>query len=79
MEKFWSLFWTLFGASLLVALVIGIILGIVQHSVARIYSFGRSIFAFGLGISGIIGFFVVPVQMYFEDRARSKGESSVVE
>ncbi|MDR3343675.1 MAG: hypothetical protein LBT14_13020 [Treponema sp.] len=79
MDKYWSLFWKLFGVALLVALVIGITLGILQHSGAVIYSFIQSIIAFGLGITGIIGLVVVPIAMYFEDRASRKGGRSVVE
>jgi hypothetical protein len=79
MDKFWSLFWKLFGVSLLVALAIGVILGIVQHSGALIYSFSQIVVAVGLGITGIIGLVVVPIEMYFEDRARGKGGRSVVE
>ncbi|MDR2537292.1 MAG: hypothetical protein LBC46_03190 [Treponema sp.] len=72
MDKFWSLFWKLFGVSLLVAFAIGIILGIAQHSIAIVYSFGQAILASGLGISGIIGLFVMPVQLYLEYRSSHK-------
>ncbi|MDR1326764.1 MAG: hypothetical protein LBK00_12090 [Treponema sp.] len=72
MNKFWSLFWKLFGVSLLVAFAIGIILGIAQHSIALVYSFGQTVMAFGLGISGAIGLCVMPIQLYFEYRASHK-------
>ena len=78
MNRFWSLFWKLFGVSLLVAFVIGIIIGIVQHSLAFVSSFSRAIFALGLGISGVIGFLVVPIHLYFEDRASRKEKRSAV-
>jgi hypothetical protein len=79
MDTFWSLFWKLFGVSLLVAFVIGIILGIVQHSTAIIYSFSRAIMAVGLGISGVIGLVVVPVQLYLEDRVNRKEYKNAAE
>ena len=78
MNKFWPLFWKLFGVSLLVAFVIGIILGIAQRSIALVASFGKTLLALGLGISGVIGVLVVPVQLYFEDRASHKEEKSAV-
>ncbi|MDR1399520.1 MAG: hypothetical protein LBJ41_06345 [Treponema sp.] len=78
MNKFWPLFWKLFGGALLVALVIGIIIGIAQGSPAIISSFGRALIAIGLGVSGIIGFLVVPIQLYFEDRASHKEKRSVI-
>jgi hypothetical protein len=65
--------------ALLVAFIIGIILGIVQHYFAVIYSFTQSIMAVGVGITGIIGLSVVPIEMYGEERASNKGGRNVAE
>jgi cation transporter-like permease len=74
MEKFWNIFWKSFGAAVLLAVVIGIIAGMVSHSQAIAYDVVQKTIALSLGICGSIGFGVVPVVMYFEDRARG-GES----
>lgn len=82
MDKFWSLFWRLFGIALLAALAVGIALGVIRHSAVIIVTFIRAIIAIGLGITGIIGGVVVPIEMYCEDRAAAlsgKGGANVVE
>jgi hypothetical protein len=62
-----------------VAFAIGIFLGIVQHSAAVVYSFSRTVIAVGLGVAGVIGLVVVPIEMYFEDRASRQEGRNVVE
>jgi len=68
MEKFWFFFWRLFGIALAAAAVAGVSLGIIEHSLAVIYSFAQRIIAIGMGICGIIGLVVVPIEMYITGR-----------
>jgi hypothetical protein len=73
MNKFWSLFWKLFGAALLIVLFIGCMLGIIQHSVTIVYETFQMTMAVGMGVCGIIGIVVIPIELYVEDRIQ-KGE-----
>ncbi|MDR2194034.1 MAG: hypothetical protein LBP19_06160 [Treponema sp.] len=72
MNKLWSLFWRLFGAALVISIVIGCIIGIIRHSTDIVYNTIQYTFAVGVGICGIIGFAVIPVELYFEDRNQRK-------
>ncbi|MDR2793469.1 MAG: hypothetical protein LBB61_07375 [Treponema sp.] len=72
MKKFWSLFWRLFGAALVMAVVIGCIIGIIGHSTRIIYNTIQYTFVTGMGICGVIGFAVIPIELYFEDRNQEK-------
>ncbi|MDR0589467.1 MAG: hypothetical protein LBG25_02865 [Spirochaetaceae bacterium] len=71
MDKFWSWFWKFFGAACGGAFVVSIIWGIAHHSGAVTYAAVQKIIALGLGICGIIGIVVVPMDLYFRDRADS--------
>ncbi|MDR0557099.1 MAG: hypothetical protein LBG43_04415 [Treponema sp.] len=77
MERFWNIFWKIFGVAILIALSVGIIGGIVMHSANFTYTLAQQIFAVALGISGIIGFMVVPVEMYLEDRIQRKKDNVI--
>jgi hypothetical protein len=77
MKRFWNIFWKIFGAAIGIALSIGIIGEIVIHSVNFTYTMVQLTFAVGLGISGIIGFMVVPVEMYLEDRNQRKKDNVI--
>jgi hypothetical protein len=73
LEKFWSWFWKLFAAALAAALVISIILGIAQGSFNIVAGIAQKIIIVGIGICGVIGFVVVPIELYITDRInRSK-------
>jgi hypothetical protein len=69
MERFWSVFWKAFGAAVLLAITIGILMGLISHSPETAYEIVQKTLAVGLGICGVIGFWVVPIIMYIEDRA----------
>jgi hypothetical protein len=76
MEKFWSWFWKLFGAAMAAALVINIILGIVWNSAKFVYQAVQTVFIVGIGICGLIGMIVVPIELYVTDRInRAKNAS----
>ncbi|MDR1219244.1 MAG: hypothetical protein LBK73_06485 [Treponema sp.] len=77
MERFWNIFWKIFGATILIALSIGVIGGIAIHSANFTYTMVQQTFAVALGISGIIGFIVVPVEMYLEDRNQRKKDNVI--
>jgi hypothetical protein len=72
MYLFWSLFWKFFGVVLGAAFVVGLFVGIAHHSSEIVYAVIRNAIAVGLGICGVIGLVVVPVQLYIEDKARRK-------
>jgi hypothetical protein len=72
MEKFWNFFWKIFGAMSLLAIVIGIISGIVQHSGQVTYLVVQKTIAVGVGISGVIGLFIMPLELYLEDRKQRR-------
>jgi hypothetical protein len=68
MEQFWKLFWKLFGAALLAGFAIAIILGITRHSIDITYTIIQQSLAAALGVCGIIGFIVVPIELFLEGR-----------
>jgi hypothetical protein len=72
MNQFWNIFWKLFGAVMLVPLVTGVIGGIITQSADFTSAVIRGTFAAALGVCGIIGFGVIPIEMYLEDRNRRK-------
>ena len=75
MRKFWSLFWKIFGVALLVMFFTAIVTGIVKHSLAPVYTILQWTLAYGLGLCGIMGFVIVPLEMYLEDRSQKKRSS----
>ncbi|MDR0707655.1 MAG: hypothetical protein LBF60_07255 [Treponema sp.] len=75
MERFWNIFWKIFGAVILIALVVSLIGGIVMHSASFTYTLIQQTFAVALGVSGIIGFLIVPLEMYLEDRNQRKKDN----
>jgi ABC-type multidrug transport system permease subunit len=76
MENFWSWFWKLFAAALAAALVISIILGMAQGSFNIVANIAQKIIIVSIGICGIIGFVVVPIELYITDRiSRSKNNN----
>jgi hypothetical protein len=77
MERLWNIFWKIFGAAILIVLSIGIIGGIVIHSASFAYTMVLRTFAGALGISGIIGYLVVPAEMYLVDRNRRKKDKVI--
>lgn len=72
MRTFWSFFWKLFGVVLLIMLCAGIVSGIISHSIEAVYAAVQRTLAIGLGICGIIGFVVVPIELYLEDRRQRR-------
>jgi hypothetical protein len=74
MNTFWSLFWKLFGTALLLMFFIGCVLGIIQHSIAVVYNTFQMTSAVGMGVCGIIGIVVIPIELYVEDRRKPKEE-----
>jgi hypothetical protein len=72
----WSLFWKIFGAALALMFITGCILGIIKQSSAIVYQTVRLTMAAGLGVCGIIGMLVIPVEMYFEDRAERRNRAA---
>lgn len=72
MERFWKIFWKVFGSAVLVMLIIGIVSGIIGHSFGLAYAVIQYTIAAALGICGVIGYVVVPIEMYFEDRNKRR-------
>jgi mannose/fructose/N-acetylgalactosamine-specific phosphotransferase system component IIC len=72
MHIFWSLFWKIFGAVLIVILCIAVGSGIVTHSAELTYTIVQRTLAIAMGICGFIGFVVVPVELYLEDRSQRR-------
>jgi hypothetical protein len=73
MELFWQIFWKIFGFVVLAAFAVSGVLGIITGS-ADIASFiiGRT-FVIGLGICGVIGLVVVPIELYLKDKIKGGG------
>jgi hypothetical protein len=78
MEKFWNIFWKTFGSALFLALIIGMVIGLVFRSTGITYSVIQGTIAVGLGVCGLIGLVVVPVEMFIEDRIRGGGTEDAV-
>jgi hypothetical protein len=49
-------------------IVIGVVLGIVKHSVDTAYIIVQQTIAVALSVCGFIGFVIIPIEMYFEER-----------
>jgi hypothetical protein len=69
MNKAWVMFWKLFGIALVAALAVGIILGVARQSSAFTADIVQKIMVIGIGICGFIGIAVIPLELYFTDRA----------
>ncbi|MDR2632371.1 MAG: hypothetical protein LBC51_01940 [Treponema sp.] len=78
MEKAWNRFWKVFGSSLVLILMAGILVGLLSHSVGIIYKVVQGTFAVGLGICGIIGFVVVPAELFFQHKAQHGGPGDAI-
>jgi hypothetical protein len=79
MKKIWNIFWKTFGIALLLAVITGIIMGFVSRSAGVTYSIIQGAIAVGLGLCGLVGLVVVPVEMFIEDRIRGGGTVDAVE
>jgi putative effector of murein hydrolase len=79
MKKFWNIFWKVFGTLTILTLIIGIIIGFASHSAGTTYTVIQGTIAVGLGLCGIIGIIVVPVEMFLEERAKGKGIEDAAE
>ncbi|MDR0374659.1 MAG: hypothetical protein LBH85_02935 [Treponema sp.] len=77
MERFWNIFWKIFGAAILIAIIVGVIGGIVMHSTSFISTVVLQTFALAIGTSGMIGFMVVPIEMYLKDRNQRKKDNVI--
>ncbi|MDR2150987.1 MAG: hypothetical protein LBO67_09340 [Spirochaetaceae bacterium] len=69
MDRVWSVFWKLYGIAFGAATLLSIILGIVQRSGQLVFVMVQNILGISMGLCGIIGLVLVPVEMYFTDRA----------
>lgn len=67
MDKWWSWFWKFFGGAFGIAFAGAIVFGLVNHSPESIYTNVQKIIALGLGVCGVIGLAVVPLELYFGD------------
>lgn len=77
MNKAWSLFWKIFGIALVIALAVSIILGLARHSGGLIAYMAQRIMVIGTGICGFIAIAVIPIELYFTDKAdRAKREEA---
>ena len=79
MKNFWNIFWKMFGVALLLVVITGIIMGLVSRSAGLIYTVIQGTITVGLGLCGLIGLAVVPVEMFIEDRIRGGGLENAVE
>jgi ABC-type Fe3+ transport system permease subunit len=68
MKKFWKIFWISLGIAVVAALVLAVILGLVNHSAEITSTIVKQTMAIVLGICGIIGFVVVPLDLYLADK-----------
>jgi hypothetical protein len=69
MNKAWLMFWRLFGIALVAALAVSIILEITRQSSAFTGDIAQKIMVIGIAICGLIGIAVIPVELYFTDKA----------
>jgi hypothetical protein len=72
MNNFWSLFWKLFGAALLIMVMVGCVWGLITRSLEVMYTIVQQTLVVGMGICGIIGFVVIPIELYFDDRSQRR-------
>jgi LDH2 family malate/lactate/ureidoglycolate dehydrogenase len=79
MEKLWVVFWKGFGISLLLTVMAGIIIGFISRSVEVTYRVVQGAIVVGLGVCGLIGFVVVPGELFFQDRAKGRGAGDAIE
>jgi hypothetical protein len=66
MKKFWNIFWKAFVGLLALIVIAAIVIGVVLHSSETVFIILRATFSLGLGLCGVIGFIVVPIEMYVE-------------
>ncbi|MDR2176681.1 MAG: hypothetical protein LBP20_01400 [Treponema sp.] len=78
MERFWNIFWKGFGIIIIALLAAGAAGGIIIQSTDFAYTVIQRTMAIGLGICGLIGFVVVPLEMYLEDRSQTKKADTAV-
>ncbi|MDR2097749.1 MAG: hypothetical protein LBP37_04435 [Spirochaetaceae bacterium] len=78
MEKFWNIFWKVFGVFIILAFITGIVMGFVSNSKETAYNIIKSVFVLGLGICGVIGFIVVPIEMYITYRKEGGGTNETL-
>jgi hypothetical protein len=65
---------------MIAALVINIILGIARNSAEFVYQAVQTVFIIGIGICGLIGMIVVPIELYVTDRiSRAKNAGGTVD
>jgi uncharacterized membrane protein len=69
MDKVWSVFWKFFLIVIVAAVIVSIILGIERQSSALAADLLQKTMVIAMGICGVIGIAVVPVELYFTDRA----------
>ncbi|MDR1363325.1 MAG: hypothetical protein LBJ35_04690 [Spirochaetaceae bacterium] len=75
MDKIWPVFWKFFLIVIVAAVIVSIILGIERQSSALAADLLQKTMVIAMGICGVIGIAVVPVELYFTDRAnRAKNE-----
>ncbi|MDR1985654.1 MAG: hypothetical protein LBP88_01610 [Treponema sp.] len=79
MEKLWHIFWKVFGSALLLTVMAGIIIGFVFGSTEVGYKVVQGAIAVGLGVCGLIGFVVVPAELFLQDRAKGGGTGDAIE
>jgi preprotein translocase subunit Sss1 len=72
MERYWKTFWKIFGAATGVMFIFACVFGIVKQSSQVTYTLIQQIFAVAFGIFGFIGFIVVPIDMFIEDRKQER-------
>ncbi|MDR1444453.1 MAG: hypothetical protein LBI94_06200 [Treponema sp.] len=72
MERYWKIFWKIFGAAVGAMFIFACVLGIVKQSAQITYTLILQTFAAALGVFGIIGFLLVPIELYIEDRKQRK-------
>jgi hypothetical protein len=76
MKKFWNIFWKAFVGLLVLISAAAIVIGVVLNSPETAFIILRAVFSLGLGLCGIIGFIVVPIEMYVEYRIKGGCETN---
>lgn len=77
MNRFWKVFWIVFAAAFGAMIVLAIVLGIAGGSSEITYVLFQQSLAVALGICGIIGFVVIPIDMYLADRRQARAARGV--